>query len=280
MRARGTWGLTAMLLVSVVSPWSETGAAVGPPVAAEGGAAQELVQQPQGGTCLQRTDALRRYLAAPGDRLGALRRQATTHDEVKEGAEPILDFLAEAAQLRPIFESDWPQRFAQAARTADPVARATALEATATDLYAVAAAPQEPVLRQLLAARALAFFAVRLGGVDAPWTGKLLRLLEAPDARSRLVGALVIAEGRLREDQAVEKRQVIPELIAGLSGVSFAERYYAAEALTSLTGLNTEPLCVDPTAPPQPRAPGVMAWEHWWSANKDAIGHEWIPGKW
>lgn len=280
MTACVVWGLTAMILGYAVGAWSASAAALGPPTAAEAGAAKELVQKLQGGTCLQRTDALRQYLVAPGDRLGALQREAAAIDQVKEQTAQILDFLAEAAQLRAMFDSDWPQRFAQAAGTADPVARATALEATGIDLYALAAAPHESFLRRLLAARALAFFAVRLGRVDAPWTGAISQLLEAPEARSRLVGALVIAEGRLREDQVVEKRRVVPELVAGLHGANFAERYYAVEALISLTGMNTEPFCVDPTAPPQARAPGITAWEHWWAANKDLIAHERIPGKW
>lgn len=280
MSVRGICGLATMMLGYAVGAGSASAAALGPPKAAEGGAAQELVQQLQGGTCLQRTDALRRYLVAPGDRLGALRREATPIDQIREQTEQILDFLAEAAQLRPTFETDWPRQFAQAAGTADPAARATALEATGSNLHALAAATHEPFLRRLLAARALTFFAVRLGQVDAPWTRAIPQLLEAPEARSRVVGALVIAEGRLREDQVVEKRRVVPELVAGLHGTSFAERYYAAEALISLTGMKTESLCVDPTAPPQARAPGITAWEHWWSANKDAIGHEGIPGKW
>jgi len=252
------------------------------PVAAETGAAAQLIQELQASGCRTKFQAVVRYLRTPGDRLQALQQEAAGATEaVRVWTDAIIARLVEEDSLGRRFEEEWPRRFVQAHRIQDPAARATALEAAAEGLHAIVVDPQESFMLRLAAAGALAYFAARIDRENnPPWVQKIPGLLDSPDARSRLVGALVAAGGQLRQEQAPEKGRVIPELIGGLRGETFAERDYAYNALVELTALATEQFCVDPTAPPEVRAKAIEAWERWWAAHKDALAQERIPQHW
>lgn len=268
----GGWLMCSMVAVagSAVETYS-------PPTAET--TAGDLIQTLETGTCPKKNDAIRQYLGAPGDRLGALRRELATQRRSDAWVGSILAFLTEDDGLAERIEKEWPRKFAQAAKLPDPLARAAALAAAGNDLYAIAADQQEPFFLRLVAARTHAFFAARIDrALDPPWTHAIPRMLESQESRTRLIGALVAAEGRLRKEQAIEKGKLIPELIAGLRGSSFAERYYSGEALIDLTALGSEQLCVDPSSPPDPQA--IVAWEQWWAANRSAMEHQAVPGQW
>jgi hypothetical protein len=129
--------------------------------------------------------------------------------------------------------------------------------------------PGEAFLTRRLASSVIAQSARRSElARDAGWDQPVPRLLGSPDPTSRLLGSLAAATRSLLPKQAPAKGQVIPELIRGLDGDTFPERYESARALLAVSGQPIERYCVDPSDGAAERAASVRAWQAWWDQNK------------
>lgn len=237
----------------------------------------DLLQGLASGNCAERWRALQSYWAARRYRFQALQQKARTVGEpIKTRLVLFIDFLESDAKAKSRVGA-WEKELGKITRIRDNARRSAEQERMSRRLLGVINDPKEHFNVRLIAGSfnaRLVVMVARALSATAPWAEEMPKLLQSGDPQVRLVGAWVLAGGRLLEAQAPEKGVVIPELIGGLRGKTFAERYLSQEALVQLSNVPAEELCVDPTDPSEVRVEGIRRWETWWAENKGKIAHE------
>lgn len=237
----------------------------------------ELLQGLSSANCPDRERALQRYLRSDSDRFPALRKKMQTVDPpMKLRLMLIIEYLAAHADARSRIEA-WEKQVERIAKTRSKARRSAELERMSRRLLGIVNDQKERFSVRLSAASFNARLVARDAralSVTAPWAEEMPKLLQSADPQVRLVGAWVFAGGRLLKAQAPEKGVVIPELISGLRGETFAERYLSQGALIQLANVPVEEFCVDPTDPSEVRVEGIRRWESWWAENRGKLAHE------
>ena len=229
-------------------------------------------------SCVDRWQALEKYLRSSGDRLRPVRQALRTASQpMRERLLLLVKFLEEDAKAGPRIQA-WEREFTQIAAIPEEGKRSAGIEGLRQRLLGVISNPREPFSARLDAASFMAILVTEFAPpLTASWAREFPRLLESEDPPVRLVGAMLYARGMLFNAQAPQMGAVMPVLIKGLKGGSFEERLRAQRALFHLSSVSAEQACVDPTDPRPQRAEGIRQWEVWWAANKAKQARKKVP---
>lgn len=242
------------------------------------GAVDILIQKLASSDCATRWEALRNFLGSTEERLPrlrALRQRVKTVDKpMQQRLLSLVEYLEQGRMARA--KTDALTRETEGiVKGWDDRRRAARLDRLRQRLLHIINDPKELFSARTFAASYMAVLVHKFGAeLPREWSGEFPKLLESEDPQVRLAGSFVAAGVGFPEVQGPEKGVVIPILIAGLRGASFAERSPSQGTLLRVTGANLGEFCLDPTDPPEVRAAGIRRWEQWWAQSKDRLARD------
>ncbi len=237
-----------------------------------------LIERLTSPECLRRWEALQNFLGTVEEqlrRLPLLRQRVKTVDEaLQERLLLLVEFLEQGRTIC-LKTEGLTKEVRRIAKIQDDRRRAAALDRLRQRLLRTINDPDEGFSTRAFAAAYLAFLVHKYSSeLPREWSTELANLLESGDPQVRLAGSFVAAGVGFPKGQDPAKGVVIPALITGLRGASFAERYPSQRSLLRLTKLDLGQFCLDPSDPLEMRAAGVRRWEEWWNQNKDRLAPE------